>query len=501
MKFKVEVLFVITLLLISLGVRIYQFEYPGILSSKWGDGSRDYLVAHSIRTFGERPLIGPFNLLFESGLRNSPLYYYILAVFLTPYDNFLSLGYINIILQILAIALIYLITRTVFDSRSAIVALVLFSFSPVIIRQTEYIWQPNLMQPVALLGIYLLVLSHFKKSYRLLICSLFVFVMAGTLHNSVYSWFIQIFLLSFLILKLQKKAPIHYLGVVLIPILSVVVFYIPVLVYFLQKGFVLNNNSSIYLQSVNNYLDNLVYNLSQTLGVFSINNLWILLLTFLTLIYLRFGSVDKKLFFVFGFLFFIAPILVSSFFNKNQLHYLTISFPILAVLIAVVVSFILEIQKGFLGKTIFLVIVLLLLKIFSQNLSFLKLPENLNKDFNSISSASSSIDKRVSNNPHSFQIISFAGDDIIFRYPTLDTILLVPLEKELNLRLTKTSDDSPYSIEQINDNQYIFVTCYEFKVEFVRDCNPIFLAIYPEFEIIDNVYNQHPISIYLAKRI
>src|SRR3989344_136565 len=143
------------ILLVSLLVRLYNLDFPLSYIFAWGDGTRDYFVANHIVLFHEYPLLGPFNLLYEAGIYNTPLYYYFLAFFLNIYNSVFTLGVVNVIFQIATIILIYLIARKLFDKKVAVLSAVIFSFSPEILAQSDYIWQPHLSQTFAYLSLFL----------------------------------------------------------------------------------------------------------------------------------------------------------------------------------------------------------------------------------------------------------------------------------------------------------------------------------------------------------
>lgn len=489
MKFNIQTFAITVLLLVSLLLRIHRFEIPGILTSKWGDATRDYLVAHYIKNDGERPLLGPFNLLYEVGLRNSPLYYYLLAAFLIPYDSMETLGVINIFFQVAAIALIYLITKAIFDQRSALIAALIFGFTPTVLAQSEYIWQPNLMQPLAYLSLYSLSLSYLKKSYYTLLLSLVMVNMAAVLHNSIFSWWPLFLLLTFFILKSQHKNIKFYLGVILTFLTSLILLYLPVLIYFVQNGFQ-TTTSPVYLQSVANYFQNLEFNFSQIMQTFSTDRFWVIIFILLLISYLSLET-KKRRFLVVTFLFFLAPVATSSLFNKNQLLYLTVSLGLFAILLAV------SVNRIFKNTIILILVVAFLFKTTSADFKFLH-PQREGSADNRLINLSADVIRQQVEDAYSFQVISYASRETIFRYPTLDTLILVPLEKKLNVKLAKISDDSPFTLVQINDDRLIFVTCFEFNhPNAVMDCSRDFSGNFPNFTLVKNIYNRYPISIYL----
>lgn len=512
MKVNIYTILIFLLLIVSLFFRLSRLEYPIIHTSKWGDGTRDYLVAHYIRQFGEMPLIGPFNLLFESGIRNSPLYYYILAIFLMPNDNLMTLSVINILLSVLTIGLIYLVGKTFFGNLVGFISALLFSFTPEVLRQSEFIWQPYLMQPFAYLSLFLLIFSFIKKSYMLSILSLATLAFSIALHNAAVSWLPQFILVSFYLIKSLKKGVMFYFAAILTPALVFIVFYIPVIFYFIKlKQHINQYFGSIFLvQSIKNYGDNLVYNFTQIMQVFSIDlshiPLAVLLIIFLLfLLSIFYFYLQKKILLSLGMSLFLAPIILSSFFNKNQLHYLILSIGTFTILVSkAIVFFFSKLDslklKRILSRSLKIIIILFLFKIFSSDFNFLIAETHLGENESLIKSATDAI-QNENLNPSSFQIISFASDQTTFRYPILDTILMVPLEKKLNVKLVKISDDSPYSIVQINSDKYIFVACFQFSSHLlISDCRKSFISFYPNHAIVKSVYIRYPLFIYLANR-
>src|SRR3990167_4879771 len=92
-------MFLLIILVTAVLVRIPRLDFPLSYIFAWGDGARDFFIANHILSFREFPLLGPFNLLYDSGIYNTPLYYYILSFFLIPFNNVLTLGVVNIFLS------------------------------------------------------------------------------------------------------------------------------------------------------------------------------------------------------------------------------------------------------------------------------------------------------------------------------------------------------------------------------------------------------------------
>lgn len=523
-------IFIHLVLIIVFIFRLLQLEYPGINSSKWGDGYRDYLAGHYILKYHENPLVGPFNLLNASGIKNSPLYYYLIALFLSFKDSIWTLSMINLLFYIVSIYLVFLISKISFDKYTAILTLLFFIFSPKIALETEFIWQPFVMQPFAYFSLFLFIYAFLSNSFKHLYLSLFTLIFAFVLHNSAFAWII--IFMPLLIFKLRKdsKKSKKYLILSLVCIIPFLLFYFPVLIFYLQEGWVksgLNNldKHPLFIISWQNYFNNFFYNLSLSFEVFSLD-FWnrsfiyklyfmIILLGFLMTLFKK----DKTFWFFCLFLsLFLMPILLSSLFNKNQVHYLTISLGMLAILIAKSLHSILEYIILLLKRVhilrpywpiLIICFILFILKIISNDFSVFFKKQNLEDPSHIFFAARAMKNKIIElekinslGKKDFFQIISYANNGTFFRYPTLDTILIVPLEEIFDIKLAKLSNNSPFSLVQTNRTDYIFINCFEFyNQSSVLNCTGSFLNEYKNYQIITKIHDIYPLSIYLAKRL
>lgn len=513
MKVNIYHLIVAVLLIFNFLLRISYLEYPLIHTSRWGDGTRDYLAAHYIVQYGERPLIGPYNLLHGVGISNSPLYYYLLASFLSIYDNILFLGIVNIFFQVATIFLVFFIAKLIFGNLVAIFASTLFSLIPEVLRQSQFIWQPNLMQPFAYLALLLLVLSYIKQNYPSLLLSWLTLIVAITIHNSAFAWFGQFLLFTLVILKHWKKKLIYYLGLIVTVVSSLSLLYLPVIISNLKFPHKISNNQAV-IGGVNNYFSNLFYNIDQVFSSLSLNPILLAFLILSFFWYLVNHSPKSRILILISFSFFLTPIIFSSFFNKNQIHYLILCFGVAAIIISeLAISLIAKTKRVLFGSLNTLIIIILVITV-SGNLAFLKKDviqqKNLYfEDDQLLAQAISAIQSHIYNiktnqdfsNFNFFQIVSFATSPNTFRYPPLDTIFLVPLEKNLRTKLGKISDEDIYTIVQTNQAKFIFVVCFEFYQKFsVKDCTKDFLNLNQNFTVVQNIYLRYPLSIFLAQK-
>ncbi len=474
------------ILLVSFLVRLSRFDFPLSYTFFWGDGTRDFLVANHILKYHEIPLLGPFNLLNEAGIHNSPIYFYLLSLLLIPFNNILTLSLINIFLQIGVIVLIYKITKKIFDYPTAVIAVLLFSFNPEVIKQADFIWQPYLMLPFALLALYLKLKSHD-------LFSLVILCFAASLHNTAFCW-IPLFFMG-----ISPSSAKNYFKAFIVIFLSLLLFYLPLLIFYLENGFPnFSLNIPIFVNSFQAYFSNLVLNIQGLLKAFYLSNIMILILVMGFFVVLKKDLRKRKAIF-FTLLLFILPIFFASFFNKIRMHYVLMSLIVLPILVARITV----IFKPFL-KT---VIVLLLLLIFSGNFAYYheaKMPLVNQKKINGLTqqviNELSSIKKNEGYSEYNFfQIVSFSKSQIVLPYPVLDTVLLVSLEDKLPQKLVQVSDISPYNHVQINKKDFILISCFGFDND-GQDCTKHFKSNFPSYNISKMIYNDdQSISIYLAK--
>lgn len=466
----------IIILLVSLFIRLYNLDYPISYIFAWGDGTRDYYVADHIVRYKEFPLLGPYNLLNEIGIYNSPIYFYLLALFLIPFNHVLTLGVVNIIFQIFTIILIFLISKKLFDEKTAILSILIFSFNPEILFQSDYIWQPYLSQFFAYLSLLLFL-------YNQKVLSALSLAFSFSLHNSSFPW-IPLFFTATL-----RPSVLAYFFIFLS------VLYIPVGLHISQNPQSTTFTHSLSIHSIYDYSNNFKTNLEGLLKAFNINNFWILITIFLSAIYFL-RSKDKKQtkIMVAALLILIfSPIFFASFFNKFRLHYLTLSLGVFTIYLA-------KIYTSFPKLRILsLIVILFLLKTVTFDFRFLSFEKEPLENLKIINDLSEEIINQVKD-PSSFQIKSYSMDDKIFEYPTLDTIFIIPLEDKLKTKLGVLDDKSPFNHHQTGGKEYFIVACHDFHFLSRWDsCLNTFTVSYPTYAILKNLYTGESFSLYLTK--
>ncbi len=488
-------------------VRLERLDFPLSDIFWWGDGTKDFLVANHILKYGEYPLVGPYNLLYENGVRNSPLYFYTLALLLMPFNHPITLTFFNICFQIAVLVLIYFIARKIFNSSIALSAMALYSFSSGVIKQSDYVWQPYLMQPIALLSLYFLIKAYVDKnydlsrSYKFFIASEVTFCLAAAFHLSVLAWF-PIFLITGIII-LRGRPLKYFLGSFAVISVSILLLYAPTISFQ-----VFNNLSSpLIVNSIGQYFNNLTLNLTEVFNMLNINFPHFFVFIALSIAAIVFGIIRNK-WFILTIIMFFVPVIFASFINKIRPNYLILSLGPFIIWVTVLTG--LTLQK--LGR---IFVFLLLFIIFSGNLNFFretnplgnlryieKITDKISVELNSI---------KKGNNLKSFnffRVQSFAFENGVldyqnkfFEYPVLDSMLLVSLEDKLKQKLTEVSDKSPSNLIQINKGNYIFVSCYIFNLNGRKiSCRDEFVAKSAEYNFLKTVYLDKNVEIYLYVR-
>lgn len=409
------------------------------------------------------------------------------------FNNALTLSAINIVLQLLLIIIIYLISRKVFDKKVALVSVAFFSFNPEIIKQSDFIWQPYLMHPVAYFALLIFIIAYFKKNYILLLASYVLISIAVAIHNSAFPWLPLFLILSFYFLKKEEKSLAHYIAIVFTLFSSLFLLYLPASLNFLKSQ---PPNFSNFLS--NNFFTNLNLNTKQFMDTLNINLPVALLLFALISLNLIRNKKDVKIFII-TLLFFLFPIILASIFYKIRLHYLILSFGAFTVLVSASLR-----KLSILPKVFF---IFFLLITFSGNFGIMKELKKPLQNQHIIDDATNAISTELRDIKRKdgfsemdfFQVKSYGSSfDKSFEYPVLDTILLVPLEKKLNRKLVEVSDKNPYNHIQINNKNYFLVTCFKSEQNFL-DCDDEFRKSYPYYHIMKTIYQGDLLTVYLAK--
>lgn len=514
------------LLIISFFIRVIniQQQYPVDLDPiniPPPDVFRDYLVAHHILRYQEYPNFGPYAMAFyNSPLRHSHLYYYLLALFLVIKDEMVFLGWINIYLQVISIVLIYLIVKRLFSVNTALITSLLFGLSNVGIKQSLFIAQTNLALSLLILSVFLLIQFHQKEKYFLIILSIFFMVFAASIHFSFFGVIPLFIFLVFIVLRKQRAKTYQYLlTYALLPIFFSLFFY-PTLNNFLKHQNVFSLvNKPIFVSSPTALVNNFSISFSTFMtnifpptgrGLYSWENLLLLVITITAIAYFYSKKVELSAKYwtlsIFGgiVLFVFLSSLVNYYNSKIYSYYFLPVIWLVFILVSEIINAV------FTGNRILtlikLLIIFFMLRLFSYNFDLLlkkPLQNNLNLVTNAIKKEIIGVkEKDKLTEINFFQIRMYWGGQNISGF---DTIFWVQLEKDFNKKFTKVIDGSE-NIWSTNDEKYIFLVCVPRKEDYSweNNCLASFsknMAKYDlNYEVLQKIYSEKPYFIYLTKR-
>lgn len=146
---------IILILLLSAFFRLYKI---GSYMEWLGDQGRDLIIIRDFLKHGNLFFIGPVTSIGNMYL--GPFYYYLIAPSLLL-ANFNPIGpsIFVALLGILTVFLIYKISQKWFGQKVALIASLLYAISPLVIKYSNFSWNPNIMPLFALLFIYFIVES------------------------------------------------------------------------------------------------------------------------------------------------------------------------------------------------------------------------------------------------------------------------------------------------------------------------------------------------------
>lgn len=177
-KFLKNYWLVIVILLIASFLRLYRIsDYMEFL----GDQGRDVTIIKDFLKNGNLFFIGPQTSIGNMYL--GPYFYYLIAPSLLL-SNFSPIGpavFIALI-NIATVALIFFVAKKWFDLKTAYISAFLYAISPVVIKFSNFIWNPNIMPFFALLFIYFFFETISKHNYKYFIYASLAFIMVMNSH-------------------------------------------------------------------------------------------------------------------------------------------------------------------------------------------------------------------------------------------------------------------------------------------------------------------------------
>jgi len=146
-----------------------------------GDQGRDVVIIKDFLKNGNLFFIGPQTSIGNMYL--GPYFYYLIApsLLLSGYSPVGPAVFISL-LSVATVALIFFISKKWFNLKTAYIAAFLYAISPVVIKYSNFIWNPNIMPFFSLLFVYFFFESFRVKKYHYFLYSSLAFIMVMNSH-------------------------------------------------------------------------------------------------------------------------------------------------------------------------------------------------------------------------------------------------------------------------------------------------------------------------------
>lgn len=476
-------------------LRLNNFDYPLVSE----ETNRDFIVARHIYRYQEIPLTGPNNGTLPL-VGNSPVYNYLLAWLLFVRDDFMFLGILNILFQVLAVVLWYSMTMKSFGKGTGVLVAVFLSLASVFVDTAIWPWQPYVMFGFYTLATYLLFKFYLQRKMRYLMWSLVVLAFSSAIHMSVVAIWPAFFVTTFISMRLQNKKPTEYIFTAAVFIFSLFVFYSPLI---FGDLFLTNSYVGIYEKLTvqgNRYFLSLAERIHLLLESLSIHNTILFLAISLGPLYLVWqkNTLQKIIYLVFWLAaasyLIVFSMIDGRFFNQHL-------YPVLPIFVVVISESFYKLSSVsnltvVLKKIIIVFLALILFRGSTSQINIFKF-EKL-KAINNITTELSEEILKLSKdanytNLNFFQFKVFTPQENHWfegNMSIADAVYWLNLEKSLNYKFVTVSDygsESGYRL--LNDDRYIFLACvyYKSEVEERSDCLKRFSEENPQYTLIKKV--------------
>ncbi len=190
------------------------------------DSARDWLWIRDLVVNKKIPLVGPWSSL--QGVFYGPLTYYLLAVFFWLFSgNPIGGSVYALIINFAALMITYQFLHRKFNDLTALIGLILLTFSPLSMYIATFIFQSN---PSFILGAWLLWPLYYLSQGKITVLpELFLIAGLGVHVNLFWTLFVTGYIFSlilFLGLKMSWKIILFSLGALVLPILPQIIFEI-----------------------------------------------------------------------------------------------------------------------------------------------------------------------------------------------------------------------------------------------------------------------------------
>lgn len=512
-------LILILILSLNLAVRIRYFDYPMTMDE--GDGMANYLVAFHISHFKEHIGVGPFNSGTNDVFKYSPFYYYFLAFFVNLNNSPMTLWWVNIFLQMLIITGLYIIGEKGLGRGRGVMAAILYGFTPFVLEQSYFIWQPYVAGFFIYLGLFAQFFAWKNKNYKLLLLSLFSAALAVGLHSMSFALLPLFILTAILILKDQKRRLFTYIVSAAVFILTWLIIQSPLMIAGIPNlsGLVLPD---MFAGSLQMFLNNLAFASLEYLRIvtsFKIGSLnfvtGMMVLIFITLIYSRYFHVYKQNTAR------LKPVIIMSLYILGQIFFTgLLSEPERIYLLPVTgisALLIVELSNGVISglspiyKNILKVFVVIILAIPVYRSVNLPHPDQPNQKV--LLQSVDVLEKDIATSKTEFKITGSDFFRIRSYYPhpmqtasgvrsldfISDAVILALLEKKSGIKLT-TLVNYGDRFRQLNSDRVIYLICYQnehySRILVLTSCRENFKGTDPEYLFASQIFDSQSLTIF-----
>ncbi len=476
---------------------------------------RDYLISRHIIQYSERPLTGPYNMIFPA-LRNSPTYPYLWAIFSAISFNPVFLTLINIAMQVIGMWCLYLVGKRLFGTAAAAFGLSIYAATWVWFTYTTEVWQPYTMQAFLLIGLWLFVKALQERQYWTLNFAFVVLVFAATFHYSVFAILPALTIIAWYRIYRDYKSFWALTGPLLSMAIAGGLFYLPVFINLWQQG-----GTTATLGASNLIVDSA----AKYLVHFS-ENVWLVLDAF----FVRFGALplwrgialgavgtafiavliqellserrnERVIYFLLMLAVILQPLVLSAFFNAPRWQYYFI--PVLG-LTALGIGYVIRtlFSDNLITWALRVALVIILIYVASGNFyvfsqkpalaqsqqEFLVIKTELVKTIEEV---------KIENGFSDYSFFQFWVYQNGNPFRSHDAQFWSLLEDHYNRQFVELIN-AGNGYWSTNQSQYLFFSCYNFSAYEQQDCLTFIQANNPGYEIEKTVFMQGHYSMYLA---
>lgn len=228
---KKRSIFIISILLLGFLLRIFRITETLQMDA---DQAMAYILADRIINQKHILMVGPL-ITFENVNILAPTYYYLIALLYFIFRNELTISLIFLFINLLGIYLIYLTSKQIVNTKSALLGALFFSFSSTMINYSRNIWEPHLIPFFVTMSIFLLYLAYKSNKVIYLILSVFSFYISLMYISSLLLLPVFIFLTYKIAGQIDKKSAL--IKTFLIYFFTTILFYINLIIFEYNNNF------------------------------------------------------------------------------------------------------------------------------------------------------------------------------------------------------------------------------------------------------------------------